>query len=1023
MFSAQSTHSLEVGLDLTHSIEVGQDRSLLYLTHSSHSEEVRDSQESGIPIDSTQNTSSNPTQIGTEIVVYCQNFNRMKSSLKIREIHNKILSCSFPIILANETSWDEGVRSEEVFGCNYNVYRDDRNFETSEKKSGGGVLVAVSIQFNSEIISTEKCEEFEHVWVKILVEGETHVFASVYFPPNNARKNSYDKFFQIADEIMSKLSPEVKVHIFGDFNQRSIDFIPDADNECILLPIVGDNETLQFLFDKIASLGLNQVNHIKNKQNNYLDFLLTNMYEDFCVSESLTPLWKNEAFHTAIELSIFVHKNNRPDDCEYEEVFQYHSANYENIRERLNRIDWQTILRSERNVEASVDVFYKLLFEIILDEVPLKRIRRRNHSKTPVWYNEQIKNLKNRKQKAHKKYKRNNNNENLTSYLSICDQLNQAIDNAYEDYNLKTENEIKSCPKNFFNYVKTKLKSDNFPSIMHLDKNVGDSSEKICNLFAFFFQEIYTTFDDEDRDCNYFDFLPEYTRDIEISHINVKDVMEGLNKLDVSKGSGPDGIPPLFMKSLAVELTTPLFWLFNMSLESGIFPKSWKSSYLVPIFKNGKKSDIRNYRGIAIISCIPKLFEAIINEKLFNQIKSRITNAQHGFFKGRSTNTNLIEFVNYSLTAMDNGHHVEALYTDFSKAFDRVDIPMLLFKLQKLGIESNLLKWIESYLTNRQQIVRFKGSKSNPIQVTSGVPQGSHLGPLLFILFVNDISLILKHIKVLIYADDMKLYLEIINKEDINIFQNEIKVFYTWCNKSLLQLNVKKCNLIAFSRKRDTPNVTITLGNQPVVKCDRVRDLGVILDSKLTFIDHYNTIINRANNMLGFIKRFSYSFHDPYTIKTLYTAYVRSIIEYCSVVWSPFSITHEERIESVQKQFLLFALRKLGWTRFPLPSYKARCMLINIQTLKVRREFAMVSFVNDIVSHRIDSAELLAKLNFYAPFRQLRNRNIFLTCHHRTNYAKYGPLNQMMATYNKHCASIDFTTTKTKLKRYFNSVR
>lgn len=267
--------------------------------------------------------------------------------------------------------------------------------------------------------------------------------------------------------------------------------------------------------------------------------------------------------------------------------------------------------------------------------------------------------------------------------------------------------------------------------------------------------------------------------------------MEGLNNLDVSKGSGRNGIPSLFMKSLAVELTTPLFWLFNMSLESGIFPKSWKSSYLVPIFKNGKKSDIRNYRGIAIISCIPKLFEAIINEKLFNQIKSRITNAQHGFFKGRSTNTNLIEFVKYSLTAMDNGHHVEALYTDFSKAFDRVDIPMLLFKLQKLGTESNLLKWIQSYLTNRQQIVRFKESKSNPIQVTSGVPQGSHLGPLLFILFANDISLILKHIKVLIYADDMKLYLEIIDKEDINIFQNEIKVFYTWCNKSLLQLNVK----------------------------------------------------------------------------------------------------------------------------------------------------------------------------------------------------------------------------------------
>lgn len=221
------------------------------------------------------------------------------------------------------------------------------------------------------------------------------------------------------------------------------------------------------------------------------------------------------------------------------------------------------------------------------------------------------------------------------------------------------------------------------------------------------------------------------------------------------------------------------------------------------------ESDIRNYRGIAIISCIPKLFEAIINKNIFAQIKNRITHMQHGFYKGRSTATNLLEFINFSLTAMDNGNHVEALYTDFSKAFDRIDIPMLLFKLQKMGIEPRLLKWLESYLTNRQQIIKVKGKTSHPIQVTSGVPQGSHLGPLLFILYINDISFILKKTKVLIYADDMKLYMEIRNQEDINIFQNEIRIFHTWCSKNLLQLNIKKCNLISFSRKRNTPNIPI----------------------------------------------------------------------------------------------------------------------------------------------------------------------------------------------------------------------
>jgi hypothetical protein len=325
---------------------------------------------------------------------------------------------------------------------------------------------------------------------------------------------------------------------------------------------------------------------------------------------------------------------------------------------------------------------------------------------------------------------------------------------------------------------------------------LGTTRKKIVIFLNFFFQEIYTTFSEEDRDRDYFAFYPEYPRGIGVNKLYVQDILQALQNLDASKGPGPDGIPPVFMKSLAMELTAPLFWLFNMSLESGIFPRIWKNSFLVPIFKSGRKSDVRNYRGIAIISCIPKLFEAIVNEKLFLQIKNRIIDNQHGFYKGRSTSTNLIEFVDYSLNAMDNGNHVEALYTDFSKAFDRIDIPMLLFKLQKNGIEPGLLKWLESYLTNRQQIIKLNGKKSSPIQVTSGVPQGSHLGPLLFILYVNDISFILKNLKVLIYADDMKLYLEIRNEEDINIFQNEKNIFYTWRKKPIrteckkMQLNI-----------------------------------------------------------------------------------------------------------------------------------------------------------------------------------------------------------------------------------------
>ncbi|VDO10445.1 unnamed protein product, partial [Brugia timori] len=923
----------------------------------------------------------------------------MKSPAKMKEIQQKLLSSSFNVILGTETSWDESVRSEEIFGNNFNVFRHDRNLLLTQKKSGGGVLIAINADFTSEEIKTNKHKEFEHVWAKALIAGETHIFSSVYFPPEHAQKQSFELFFQIVENIMSNMEPEVKLHIYGDFNQRNADFIPDIENESFLLPVVGEDETLQFISDKISFFGLHQINHVRNQQNTYLDLLFTNCTEDFCVYASLSPLWKNEVFHTAIEYSIFIHNTSSPSDLEYEEVPEYHKTNFELAKRRLSTINWQTIISIEGNVDSEADKFHSIIQDLISESVPMKRRRRTKNSKLPVWFTPQLKHLKNKKQKAHKLYKKENSNTNLQNYQAICNQLNTAITFAHEEYNRKVENEVKSCPKNFFNYVKTKLKSSNFPSRMHLDGIVGENSSEICKLFAIFFQEVYTTFSEEDRDRNFFSFIPETSNSISVNQLSYQEVFKALKNLDASKGPGPDGIAPVFLKNLSEELALPLERLFNMSLKNGKFPEIWKSSYLVPIFKSGTKSDIRNYRGIAIISCIPKLFESIVNDKIFRQVKNQITNKQHGFYKGRSTTTNLLEFVTFILNAMDNGKHVEALYTDFSKAFDRIDIPLLLFKLHKIGMEPTLLNWLQSYLTHRKQIVRFQNKLSQPILVTSGVPQGSHLGPLLFILYVNDISFILKKIKLLVYADDMKLFMEISNSSDAEEFQNEINLFYTWCSKSLLQLNVKKCNTIAFSRKIETPHIAISLGNQKVEKCKIVRDLGVILDSKLTFIEHYNTIISKANSMLGFIKRFSHNFQDPYTIKLLYITYVRPILEYCNLVWNPYIALHEERIESVQKQFLLYALRKLNWTSFPLPSYEARCMLINLQTLKERREFAMLFFINDIISNRTESAALLSELNFYTPSRHLRTRKLFSEKSFRTNYAKNCPINRMMRQY------------------------
>ena len=379
-----------------------------------------------------------------------------------------MLASSFTAILGTETSWDASIRSEEIFGNNFNVFRNDRNLSLSHKKSGGGVLIAIHADFTSEQIETNTHKEFEHVWVKAIFAREVHIFCSVYFPPENANKHSFEIFFQTVNTILSDIDPEVKLHIYGDFNQHNVEFIMDSDNESILLPIIGENGTLQYFFDQISQYGLHQVNHVKNQQNVYLDLLFTNSIEDFSVNASLSLLWKNEAFHTAIEYSFFIHNSTFPRDWEYENVHEFRDTNFDEAKRRLRTINWQSVINNEGNNDQQVKTFYSVINTLVSETVPTRRRRRTHNSKQPVWFNAHLKNLKNKKQKAHKIYKKENNNTNLQNYLHICQELNTAINAAHEEYNHKIENEIKSFPRNFFNYAKTNLSNSNFPSQMYL---------------------------------------------------------------------------------------------------------------------------------------------------------------------------------------------------------------------------------------------------------------------------------------------------------------------------------------------------------------------------------------------------------------------------------------------------------------------------------------------------------------------------------------------------------------------------
>ena len=311
---------------------------------------------------------------------------------------------------------------------------------------------------------------------------------------------------------------------------------------------------------------------------------------------------------------------------------------------------------------------------------------------------------------------------------------------------------------------------------------------------------------------------------------------------------------------------------------------------------------------------------------------------------------------------------------------------------------------------NRWHFVLVENCKSRLFPAPSGVSQGSHLGPLLFLLMINDCPSLLKNVSILLYADDLKLFHIIKSPRDCISLQSDIDILSNWCDVNGFVLNIPKCAIMSFFRCKSPIFHNYRIGTQLIQRCEIFKDLGVIMDHKLTFNLHIDYVISKANSMLGFLKRNTREFRDLGTLNSLYFSLVRSLLEFGSVVWSPNYRSHVERIERIQKSYSRYALWRYGFV--VLPPYSSRCKLLGLESLYNRRSIANCLFIFDVLSGKVKSPDLLQRVGILVPARPLRSSNFLHVPFHRVNYGCSEPLTNCIVSFNSFFSLIDFHSTR-----------
>ena len=849
---------------------------------------------------------------------------------------------SIPFIIISETWLKPFISNAQIAIPDYEIARQDRI-----NRDCGGVLLYVH---NTLPISDTLCyDDGTCEAVVCSVKSIKTKIASIYRPPN-ADAKSFENLLRFLDDALTDKNDPGRFNdiiIAGDFNLPNIDWKVSHIHSENKLSSSCENQLLCFMENHFLSQYVTEPTRGKN----ILDLFLTNNANLvlYSTAEDYKPMSDHNLVkvHTTYNMQLSsVNKKLHIPDGTFRSL-DLHRADYEKINSHLDTIQWDQ-LKELCSLEEFPELLRLTILQVCMLYTPAKKYPSKRQQMNPYFRERQI--LRRRKQKVKNQIKMkkrlNPTAKKIIQLRAELYDINMKIRDSIEKQGLSKENlvvkKVKENPRYFYSYAKRFCKQQSTVGpLLNNQNELENDPQKMADLLQHQYSSVFSNPNSPDKEIPNLDLLIENS----ISNIkfNEKDIIKAIDEIKSDSACGEDDIPAIILKNCKRNLSYPILKLWQDSFEQGYIPKQYKKQIITPIHKKDSKADPANYRPIALTSHIIKIFGRIIRNHLIAHLEnnSLLCNNQHGFRPHRSCLTQLLPHIDMILLNLLEGQDTDVIYLDFAKAFDKVDHEILLKKLHAYGIRGKLLTWLTCYLADRQQTVVINGKHSYPADVISGVPQGTVLGPILFIIYLNDMQKCITNSVISSFADDTRLKRSINTTSDKQLLQNDLTKSIKWSIANNMVLHQKKFELLCHSINRHNHLKHLPFyteyteyhtedGSIISPQCS-VKDLGVTITPDISWSPHISKVTEAARKTSSWILSV-FADRRAEIMLPLYYTLVRSRAEYCSPLWHPSKIEDIKQIESIQKMFTS-QIKEVQH----LP-YWDRLKHLNLMSLQRRRE-------------------------------------------------------------------------------------